>query len=53
MQEALQKINDGLEKINHRDYASNMLKIKILLTQNKYDDAKQIAEDLTKWHPDN
>ena len=29
------------------------MKVKILCTMNKYDEAKEIMQDLTKWHPDN
>lgn len=50
---ALEKINEGLQKIDHRDYQSNLLKVKILCTQNKYAEAKEILADLSKWHPDN
>lgn len=50
---ALEKINEGLQKIDHRDYKSNLLKVKILCTQNKYAEAKEVLGDLSKWHPDN
>lgn len=29
------------------------MKVRILCTQNKYSEAKEILGDLMKWHPDN
>lgn len=50
--EALEKIQDGLDKIDHRHLVSNLIKVQILRVMNKYDEAKDILNSLASWHPD-
>ena len=52
VKEAFEKINEGLNKIDHRHLESNLLKVQILHTMNRYDEAKDILADLNKWHPE-
>jgi hypothetical protein len=50
--EALVKIQEGLDKIDHKDWESNLLKVKVLRVLNQYNKAQSVLEDLKEWHSD-
>lgn len=50
---ALSKINEGLDKIDHRHFEANVVKVKILKAMNKYTQGWQILENLISWYPEN
>jgi hypothetical protein len=50
--EALVKIQEGLDKIDHKDWDSNLLKVKVLRVLNQYNKAQSVLEDLKEWHSD-
>ena len=50
--EALAKIKEGLDKIDHRSIEANLVKVDVLLAMNVYAEAKEILNNLLGWHPD-
>ena len=49
---AFEKITGALDKIDHKDYDCNMVKISILMAMNRYSQADSILTDLETWWPD-
>ena len=49
---AFEKITEALDKIDHRDYGCNMIKIAILMALNRYSQAQGILDNLATWWPD-
>ena len=52
MSEALVKIDEGLQKINHKSYDGLMIKVKILKSLNRYEEAQNVLKDMLEWHQD-
>lgn len=50
--EALTKIQDGLDKIDHRHARANLLKVRIFRVTNQYEEAKEVLTNLSGWHPE-
>jgi len=50
--EALAKIKEGLDKIDHRSIEANLVKVDVLLAMNVYAEAKEILNNLLGWHTD-
>lgn len=50
--EALEKVEEGLQKIDHRHMLGNFLKVEIMRVMNRYEEARQVLSDLGNWYPD-
>ena len=49
---AFEKITEALDKIDHKEFGCNMVKIAILMAMNRYSQALGILDDLETWWPD-
>ena len=48
--EALSKIKEGLDKIDHRAIEANLVKVDVLVAMNMYGEAKETLNNLIEWH---